>query len=193
MDAVVLVIASSSTGTGFFINKSGCLLTAGHVVMKKNGTEKNLHILVHGDFKPRKAWVIIANDMLDMAMVCSEVKPPHVLKIVGTESINRGDRVYALGHTAGRMWNLTEGVVSRMGYKLHRGSMKGWWMPKYDLWITTFISWGNSGGPIVNSHGDVVGMLVEWDDPAGAGHPNGMNIAIPGTDLLRFIRTMEGN
>jgi hypothetical protein len=34
-------------------------------------------------------------------------------------------------------------------------------------------------------------MVVEWDDP-GIGRPNNMNIAVPGTDLLRFIRTSLG-
>ncbi len=185
LDAVVIVSTSSGTGTGFYFSPN-CMMTAAHVV----ATGRDLSIRLRGELQPHPATVVAANAQMDMAIICSDARASNWLKIVGTENITRGETVYALGHTNGRSWNTTDGVVSRTGYKMHQGAGKVW-APRYDIWISAMISWGNSGGPVIDKYGNVIGMVVEWDD-TGAGVPTNMNIAIPGTDLLRFIRTANG-
>lgn len=190
LNAVVIVATSSGTGTGFYFSPD-CMLTAAHVVMDAKGAKPNLTVRLRGELMSHPATLVSANLQMDMAILCSSsAVASNWLKIANTESIRRGDAVYALGHTYGRTWNTTDGVVSRTGYKMHTGDGKAWF-PRYNLWVSAFISWGNSGGPVIDKNGNVVGMIVEWDDP-GTHAPSNMNIAIPGTDLLRFIRAANG-
>ena len=192
MDAVTVINTPEGTGTGFFIDADGCMLTAAHVVVDSSGTVLPVSFRMHGVIGAFDGVVVAAIKGVDIALICSAVKPKQYLRIANTEGIKRGTRTYALGDTAGRKWNLTEGIVSRTGYKEHAVDGEDNVVTRYDIWITNFISWGNSGGPVINDHGDVIGMVIEWDDPARAGHPNGLNIAVPGTDLIRFLRTAHG-
>lgn len=189
LDSVVILSDGKGSGTGFFISEDGCLMTAEHVI--RGAKNRIIFLRMRGEHKTSEARVVSAMEGMDMAIACAKnVKPRVWLRIVNTENIQRGEPVYALGHTYGKTWNVTNGMISRTGYKMRQLTPKVG-MPRYNLWISAFISWGNSGGPVIDSHGRVVGMVVEWDDP-GTGVPSNTNIAIPGTDLLRFIRATNG-
>ena len=195
MNAVTIVMTPQGMGTGFFVTADGCMLTAAHVVMdEKTGKYVPVKFMIHGETSMHDGIVVHASGYEDIAYVCSKDNiNPEYLRIVNTEGIKRGDTEYALGHTYGRVWNLTQGIVSRMGYFGHGviGKKDGV-TERYNLWITSFISWGNSGGPIIDSHGDVIGMLTEFDDVSHLGGPTGEGIATTGTDLLRYLRTLHG-
>lgn len=186
MDSVVLIATESGTGSGFFIDQNGCAMTAGHVV---DGAH-TVRFLVRGERVTRTAVVVAENRQLDMAIVCTPMRPKSWFSIRQTEGVHRGDHVWAIGHPWGRTWNVTDGIISRTGYKDHTTDGKNFY-PLYDLWVSCFISWGNSGGPVIDADGYVVGMIIEFDTP-GIDHPNNMNIAVPGTEMLRFIRMSEG-
>jgi S1-C subfamily serine protease len=193
LDDVVIVLVDDgdgnlSSGTGFFFNDSGCLMTAFHVIASKEKHQNKITIKLRGDRHAYPANAISGNGYLDVAIVCSEVSRPG-LRIVSSEGLRQGDTVWAMGHPSGRTWNMTKGVISRMSYKMHEFNKN--WMPRYDIFTTAFISWGNSGGPLLNENGDVVGMIVEWDNP-GIPFPNSMNIAVTGTDLLRYTKSIWG-
>jgi S1-C subfamily serine protease len=210
LDSVVVVRTPTGQGTGFFFNDSGCIMTAFHVV-SHNGKAEKVTVTLRGDGRTYKAKVVSGNSDLDMAVICSTEAWRPGLRIIETEKLKQGERVWALGNPRGRLWNVTDGVVSRFGYRMHSRphvvTLPGIgigdvhiagiivnslvWIPRYDLIISAFISWGNSGGPVLNENGDVVGMIVEWED-VGTGHPANMNVAVPGTDLLRFIRSIWG-
>lgn len=221
LDSVVMVATDAGHGTGFFIDKDGCVMTAFHVVDAAVRSNKPIYLMLRGDPRKYEAKPVSGNSFLDVAVVCSSVTWVEPLKIVGTENIKQGDHVWTMGHPGDAMWNVTDGVVSRLSYRMHmterkvpvppvtigpvqagpfllpKITLKGRtvtdviWMPRYDLIVSAFISWGSSGGPVLNDNGDVVGMIVEWED-VGNAHPGSMNVAVPGTDLLRFIRSVWG-
>lgn len=190
LDATVVIRAGSGYGTGFFINKEGCVMTAAHVIIESATKGKPIFIEVRGHSYKIPMRVEAVNGYLDIALICTNGVPAQsYLEIADTENIREGEPVYALGHPDNRTWNVTNGIVSRMGFKEHTfGAVS---IPRWDMWFSAFISWGNSGGPVINSYGKVVGMVVEWDDP-GIGKPNNMNLAVPGSDLRRFIRGVWG-
>jgi S1-C subfamily serine protease len=200
LDSVVIVKTPSGSGTGFFFGKEGCMMTAFHVISKDNKAEK-VTFLLRGDPRIYNATVVAGNADLDMAVICSSEAWRPGLRIVQTENVQQGEHVWVMGHPQGRNWNVTDGVVSRFGFKMHARQIRidsGFlkvavpvWTPRYDMIVSAFISWGNSGGPVLDDNGDVVGMIVEWDN-VGQGHPSNINVAVPGTDLLRFIRSSWG-
>lgn len=194
MDAVTIVMTPQGMGTGFFVTPDGCMLTASHVVTTSSGTVLPVKFMVHGETAVREGIVVHASTFQDMAYVCAKDSiRPAFLRVVNTENIKRGDVEYALGHTDGRVWNVTQGIISRMGYFSHIVMGKRPVITnRYNLWVTSFISWGNSGGPIINDRGEVIGMLTEFDDVSHLGGPTGEGIATPGTDLLRYLRTLHG-
>lgn len=189
LDSTVIVETKNGHGTGFFINKDGCIMTAAHVILFNRNIDYPIAIKVRGHGYKIPVKIQSANEYLDMAILCSAIPSQSYLQISETENIRQGEDVYAIGHPMGRNWNVTNGIISRSGYRNHH--MGNVWLPRFDLWFTAFISWGNSGGPLINSYGKVVGMVVEWDDP-GVGKPNNTNVAIPGSDLKRFIRAAWG-
>lgn len=191
MDSTVLITTSSGSGSGFFVTPDGCALTAAHVIQDAMVRKQKILVRTRGSFREFEATVVGLNQYYDTAMICIDRMSPAYLRVSNTEDIRQGDAVYAIGHPAGgRTWNVTNGVVSRMGYKMHNVGGPVWY-PRYDIWTSAFISWGNSGGPLIDKHGDVIGMIVEWDGRE-IDHPNNSNVAVPGTDLRRFIRTLWG-
>ena len=194
LDEVVVIMVddgagNKSTGTGFFFNNSGCVMTAFHVIASHGNRKNKITILLRGDSNPYPANALTGNGYLDVAIICSPKISRPGLRIINTEGLKQGDNVWALGHPAGRNWNMTNGIISRLSYKMHDFNKS--WMPRYDIFTTAFIAWGNSGGPLINENGDVVGMIVEWDNP-GIPYPNSMNIAVTGTDLLRYTKSIWG-
>lgn len=194
MDAVTIVMTPQGMGTGFFVTPDGCMLTASHVVTSSSGTVLPVRFVIHGETSAREGIVMQSSAFQDMAYVCAkENVHTTYLRIINSENIKRGDVEYALGHTDGRVWNVTKGIVSRMGYFNHAVMGKEIIITnRYNIWVTSFISWGNSGGPIINDHGQVIGMLTEFDDVSNLRGPTGEGIATPGTDLLRYLRTLHG-
>lgn len=190
LDSTVRIMTSSGSGSGFFIDQNGCAITAAHVVQDALAKKQRIVVQTRGIARLVPAEVVGLNQFYDIAMICTPIESPAYLRISDTENLSQGDKVYTIGHTGGtRTWNVTEGVVSRMGYKMHAVGKK--WYPRYDIWTSAFISWGNSGGPVLDRWGNVIGMIVEWDGTE-IGHPNNSNIAVPGTDLRRFIRSLWG-
>lgn len=190
LDAVVIVETPTGRGSGFFVTADGCAVTAAHVVREALAKKQRIVLRTRGVARRVPATVVAYNHFADIAVVCSPIEPPNWLRVIDTEGIQEGDPVFALGHPGERTWNVTDGVVSRTGYKMHQIA-PGVWFPRYDIWTSAFISWGNSGGPIIDRRGRVVGMIVEWDGTE-IGKPNNSNIAVPGTDLRRFLRTLWG-
>jgi S1-C subfamily serine protease len=191
MDAVVVIETDTGIGTGFFISNDGCVMTAAHVVIDSTTqeSETGLVILERGTHDEIPARMISFNTYLDAAIICADTKPAAILKIIDTETLKQGEPIYAIGHPMERKWNVTQGIVSRFAYKNHY--IEDVPVKRWVLYFSAFISWGNSGGPIIDKNGNVVGMVIEWDG-LEIGVPNNTNIAIPGTDLIRFIRETNG-
>jgi S1-C subfamily serine protease len=190
LDATAIIGTKKGSGSAFFINHDGCLFTAAHVV--RDAIEKKYEVSIHlrGEPTSHKGMVVIASEYLDTAVVCSDTARRAPLRIISTEHLKQGQTVYAVGHPIpGANWHVTNGIISRMAYRM--ASTGKIWIPRYSMFTSAFISWGNSGGPLVDRYGNVVGMIVQWDG-GPIGHPNNMNIAVTGSDLLRFRGSVWG-
>lgn len=135
-------------GSGFIIDPSGLILTNNHVV---EGAER-LTVKV-ADGRSLHARIIGTDPDTDIALIKVESASPLPAAPLGDSSTLRvGEWVCAIGNPLAYEHSVTVGVVSYVGRKL--------WDPALDEYIQTdaAINFGNSGGPLINTRGEVIGI-----------------------------------
>ncbi len=139
------------SGTGFFITDQGYILTNNHVV---DGT-KEVNIIL-SDGTQEKAKIVGTDIYSDIAVLKTDGKVPAVARLGNSDVLKPGESVIAIGSPLGNFRNtVTVGVVSATGRSIDTGS--GYQIE--DLIQTdAAINHGNSGGPLVNLAGEVVGI-----------------------------------
>ena len=136
------------TGTGFLIDSDGLILTNHHVI---EGAERLTVKLADG--RSLRADVIGSDPDTDIALIKVSGNGPFPHAILGDSSTLRvGEWVCAIGNPLAYEHTVTVGVISFLGRKLFD--------PSLDNYIQTdaAISFGNSGGPLINSRGQVIGI-----------------------------------
>src|SRR5215207_6062430 len=139
------------SGTGFFITDQGYILTNNHVV---EGT-KEVNIVL-SDGSEQTATIVGTDPYSDIAVLKTDGNVPAVAKLGNSDVLQPGESVIAIGSPLGNFKNtVTVGVVSATGRSIDTGN--GYQIE--DLIQTdAAINHGNSGGPLVNLAGEVVGV-----------------------------------
>jgi serine protease Do len=138
------------SGSGFVIDPAGFILTNHHVI---DGADRVTVTLSDG--RAFRATVIGADPAIDVALLKVNSPSPLVAAPLGrSDRLRVGEWVCAIGNPLGYVHSVTVGVVSFMGRKLFDLSL--------DEFIQTdaAISFGNSGGPLINARGEVVGITT---------------------------------
>ncbi len=153
-------------GSGFIIDASGRILTNHHVISGSNQVEVTLP-----DQTKYKAEVLVRDRQDDLALI--QIKPKKslpFLKLGDSDKLQVGQKVLAIGNPFGLELTLTTGVVSSLGRTIQGGensaALEG--MIQTDAAINS----GNSGGPLLDSQGNVIGINTAIYGP------NGGNIGI---------------
>jgi serine protease Do len=138
-----------ATGSGFIIRSDGLILTNDHVV------EDGIHIDVHlYDGRTVEASILGRDAIGDLALLKVEVDRPLPVVPLGSSSrLQVGEFVAAFGSPFGFEHTMTFGVVSALKRRFMRSGVVGGYI-QTDASINT----GNSGGPLVNMRGEVVGI-----------------------------------
>jgi len=156
------------------VNNSGYILTNNHVI---EGTREVSVILANGEQIP--AQIIGTEIYADLAVIKTETTLPIVTKMGNSDALKPGETVIAIGSPLGDFKNsVTVGVISATGRMLDTG--QGYQME--DLIQTdAAINQGNSGGPLVNLAGEVVGIntLIVRGNGMGSAIAEGLGFAIP--------------
>jgi len=161
------------SGSGFFISEQGYILTNNHVV---EGT-KEVNIVL-SDGSEEKATLIGTDPYSDIAILKTDGKVPAVATLGNSELLKSGESVIAIGSPLGNFKNtVTVGVVSATGRSIDTG--QGYQIE--DLIQTdAAINQGNSGGPLVNLAGEVIGINNMIVRGSGSGAiAEGLGFAIP--------------
>jgi serine protease Do len=166
-------------GSAFFIDSRGYLLTNYHVIKsevdpKYEGYSRLFIRLSEdtGDKIPAK--VIGYDSTFDLALLKVELAPEYVFSGLSTEPVVPGDRIYAIGSPGGLEKTITSGIVSATGRRfLQMGDT---------LQVDVPLNPGNSGGPLLNDKGDVIGIVF-----AGIPQFEGINFAVPYTWIERVL------
>ncbi len=138
------------SGSGFVIDPAGFILTNHHVI---DGADRVTITLYDG--RKLHATVVGADPAIDVALLKVEPGAPLEAAPIGRSgALRAGEWVCAIGNPLGYVHSVTVGVVSFIGRKLFD--------PSLDDYIQTdaAISFGNSGGPLINARGEVVGITT---------------------------------
>ena len=161
------------SGTGFFITDQGYILTNNHVV---EGTKEVTIILSDGT--EQKASIVGTDLYSDIAVLKTDGNIPAVAKLGNSDVLQPGESVIAIGSPLGNFKNtVTVGVVSATGRAIDTGN--GYQIE--DLIQTdAAINHGNSGGPLVNLVGEVIGInTLVVRNTNGGDVAEGLGFAIP--------------
>lgn len=145
----------TSGGSGVIVSRDGLILTNNHVV-----SDADEIVVKFSDKSERPAKLIGADPETDVALIKVEQSfaPEMVAKLGDSDKIHIGDWAIAVGNPFGLDWTVTVGVISARGRSNLR--ISGDEGPSYQDFIQTdaSINFGNSGGPLVNIRGEVIGV-----------------------------------
>ena len=178
---------ATSLGSGFIIDRAGIIVTNNHVIQDAD----EITVILH-DNTSLKATLLGRDPKTDLAVL--QVRPEKELSAVpfgNSDQLRVGDWVMAIGNPFGLGGTVTAGIVSARGRNINSGP--------YDDFIQTdaSINRGNSGGPLFNMAGEVVGINTAIFSPTGGSIGIGFSIpastAVSVIDQLRnFGRTRRG-
>jgi 2-alkenal reductase len=161
------------SGTGFFITGDGYIITNNHVV---EGTQEVEIILSDGT--QQTASLVGTDPYADIAVLKADGNVPAVAALGNSDVLDPGESVIAIGSPLGDFKNtVTVGVVSATGRSIDTG--QGYTIENL-IQTDAAINQGNSGGPLVNLAGEVIGVntLVVRQSPTG-NVAEGLGFAIP--------------
>jgi serine protease Do len=156
-----------SLGSGFVIDPSGIVVTNNHVIADADEITINF-----ADGTQLDATVVGIGPKTDLAVLKVEPKAPLVAVRFGdSEQVRIGDWVMAIGNPFGLGGSVTVGIVSARGRNINAGP--------YDNFIQTdaAINRGNSGGPLFDMYGNVIGINTAIISPTGGSI--GLGFSIP--------------
>ena len=161
------------SGSGFFVSDQGYIITNNHVVEGTNGVN-----IVLSNGTQEKATIVGTDQYNDIAVLKTEAKVPAVAKLGNSDVLKPGESVIAIGSPLGDFKNtVTVGVVSATGRSIDTG--QGYQVEGL-IQTDAAINQGNSGGPLVNLAGEVIGIntLIVRNTGTGA-VAEGLGFAIP--------------
>jgi serine protease Do len=170
---------ATSLGSGFIIDESGLIVTNNHVITGRGDQPVDEIMVTLSDRREFKARVVGRDPLTDVALI--KIDAPQPLPFVrfgDSRSIRVGDWALAIGNPFGLGGTVTAGIVSAKGRNIGAG--------QYDRYLQTdaSINQGNSGGPLFDLAGNVVGINTVILSPTGGNI--GLGFAVP-SELARPI------
>ncbi|MDR1231128.1 MAG: trypsin-like peptidase domain-containing protein [Spirochaetaceae bacterium] len=169
-------------GSAFFVDTSGLLITNYHVIESEVSPSyegySRLYIRMGDSTSARIPAKVIGYDKtLDLAVIKAEFTPEYVFSLIDRAVPEVGETVIAIGSPGGLEKTVTSGIVSALGRRfLQIGDV---------IQIDAAINHGNSGGPVVDTEGRLVGIVF-----AGVEEYEGLNFAIPAERLASALPAM---
>lgn len=177
--------SSSGTGSGFVIDARGNILTNYHVVEGAEAVQVTLF-----DGSTHDARVVGTDASNDVAVVRVRAPADRLFPVAMGDSSKLlvGQKVLALGNPFGLERTLTSGIVSALDRSLRAKNGR---MIKGIIQTDAAVNPGNSGGPLLNSRGEVIGMNTAILSPVG--QSAGISFAVPINAVLRILKPLVEN
>lgn len=160
-----------STGTGFMVHPQGMIVTCAHVVNQTNSVEITIGDEIH------QATVICTDDENDLALLRIDAKNSPYLSIAESMDVEQGESIRVFG------FPLTTQLGGSM--KISSGTVTGFSDENREVQIDATVNPGNSGGPVVDENGTVVGVASEL---LAAGGISSVGLAVNVEKIRQFLR-----
>ncbi len=172
----------TSVGSGFIIDPSGLIVTNNHVI--EGGNE--VYVILHDGTELKVDKIIGRDSKTDLTLLKVTPAAGRPLKAVtfgDSKKIRVGDWVVAIGNPFGLNGTVTAGILSGMDRDINAGP--------YDEFLQTDapINRGNSGGPLFNAAGQVIGVNTAIFSPSGGSI--GLGFAIPSNRARQIIDQLQ--
>jgi S1-C subfamily serine protease len=171
--AVVQLQGLQKMGSGFFVTETGIIATNAHVAR-----DEGLLLATLANGQQLEARVVYIDEDLDIALVKVPGENFAHLALADAQTVRQGESVLAIGNPGGAMqFSMTKGIVSAVGKFREAGS---------GTWVQTDapVNPGNSGGPLLNMRGEVVGINTLKLIKKNA---TGIAFALSASDLLDVL------
>ena len=163
--------------SGFFVDPAGVILTNRHVVADATDIIVTLH-----DASRLRASIVAADTTDDIALLkVNAGNPVPFLRFGNSDLLRPGDPVLIIGNPLGLGSTVTRGIVSAVDRNTPDSEAASF------VQIDAALNVGNSGGPVFNQVGEVVGVSTALATPGNQSGSVGLGLAIPGNDA-RFIK-----
>ncbi len=174
MDFFFNVVPVQGIGSGFMIDERGHILTNYHVVQGA----RQLEVSLPKDKTRYSARVVGSDPANDIALLKIDPKGKKLptVPLGDSSKLQVGQHVLAIGNPFGLQGTLTAGVVSALGRTIRAEEGQ---LIEDLIQTDASINHGNSGGPLLNSRGEVIGINAAMFSPSGQGGSVGINFAIP--------------
>ena len=170
-NSVFVVTSGNSLGSGFAVGEN-CIVTNAHVLENPNNI-----VLTTYTGEKHSAYLVGVDQDKDVAILGVKDVKFTSLVIADYKTLNTGDDVYAIGAPKSMAYTLTKGVISAKEREIGKY--------KY-IQTDAAINEGNSGGPLLNSEGNVIGInTLKMSDSEGIG------LAIPMTVVSEFVKSLD--
>lgn len=188
-DGVVKVSVRKSTelptgrslGSGFVYDVSGHIITNNHVVEDSQKTT-----VTFLDGTSYNAKVIGTDPYTDLAVLKVDVNPSllHPLPLGDSSTLRVGEQVAAIGNPFGLSGSMTSGIVSQLGRLLSTPGTASFSIPDV-IQTDAAVNPGNSGGPLLNMKGQVIGINTAIQ--SGTGEFAGIGFAVPSNTVSKIV------
>ncbi len=176
---------SSGAGTGFIITSDGLIITNKHVVSDANGK----YTVILSDGRSFDASVQSQDPYMDFAVVKVDAKDLPVVELGDSDQMQVGQWTVAIGNALGKFQNsVTVGVISAKNRQIEASDSNGRNSEVLDNLLQTdaAINSGNSGGPLINLSGQVIGI-----NTAIASQAQGIGFAIPINSIKGALESVK--
>lgn len=165
-----------SAGTGCVVTKDGLILTGSHVVEKST----SIDVTTHNGQTYKAKFIAQMGKNKDLALIKIEPrKPLQTVSFGDSEEVKVGQKVLTIGNPFGFSNTLTQGIISRIDHVKNR------------FQTDAAINPGCSGGPLLNSTGEVIGISQSIYNPDHNISNIGIGFAIPSNEAIKFIATVD--
>ena len=170
-NSVFVVTSGNSLGSGFAVGEN-CIITNAHVLDNPN----NIMLSTYAG-ETHTTYLVGYDQDKDIAVLGVKDAKFTPLTVADYKSLNTGDDVYAIGAPKSMAYTLTKGVISAKEREIGKY--------KY-IQTDAAINEGNSGGPLLNDEGNVIGInTLKMSDSEGIG------LAIPMTVVCDFLKSLN--
>jgi S1-C subfamily serine protease len=170
-------------GTGFLIDANGTIATNHHVI----AGSKQIRIKFQNGAMFEDIELLVDDSTADLALLRVDPSKPHdggpkfeaePVTLGDSDKVVVGERAISIGNPLGLEHTLTDGLISSR--RLYEG--RAW------IQMSVPVSPGNSGGPLFNMRGEVIGVTTAQIG-AGFGRAQNLNLAVPVNDLKKLLRS----
>ena len=162
-----------SLGSGVIVSREGYVVTNNHVIANANAIQVLLY-----DGRVARARLVGADPQSDLAVLKIDADHLQPVRMADQKTLRVGDVVLAIGNPLGLNQTVTMGIISTIGRQLVRGS------PEDFIQTDAAINLGNSGGALVNTVGELVGINTMMIGKSA--NAEGIGFAIP-VDITRDV------